>query len=43
VDQVALLFAALSSVLWLLTTIYAIGYLENSRTAAASSASSPSA
>jgi multicomponent Na+:H+ antiporter subunit D len=31
VDQVALLFAALSSVLWLLTTIYAIGYLEHSQ------------
>jgi multicomponent Na+:H+ antiporter subunit D len=30
VDYVALLFAALSSVLWLLTTIYAIGYLEHS-------------
>lgn len=28
VDPLALFFAALSSVLWLLTTIYAIGYLE---------------
>ncbi len=30
VDALALLFAALSSVLWLLTTIYAIGYMEGS-------------
>lgn len=30
VDALALLFAALSSILWLLTTIYAIGYLEGS-------------
>ncbi len=30
VDAVSLLFAGLSSVLWLLTTIYAIGYLEDS-------------
>jgi multicomponent Na+:H+ antiporter subunit D len=30
VDFLALLFVALSSVLWLLTTIYAIGYLEGS-------------
>ncbi len=30
VDALALLFAGLSSVLWLLTTIYAIGYLEGS-------------
>ena len=29
-DPLALLFAALSSVLWLLTTVYAIGYLEGS-------------
>lgn len=28
VDEMALLFATLSSVLWLLTTIYAIGYLK---------------
>ncbi|TVR39205.1 MAG: monovalent cation/H+ antiporter subunit D family protein, partial [Bacteroidia bacterium] len=28
VDQLGLLFAALSSVLWLVTTLYAIGYLE---------------
>lgn len=28
VDQLGLFFAALSSVLWLVTTIYAIGYLE---------------
>ena len=27
VDELALLFAALSSILWLLTTIYALGYL----------------
>jgi multicomponent Na+:H+ antiporter subunit D len=30
VDGVSLLFVALSAVLWLLTTIYAIGYLEGS-------------
>jgi multicomponent Na+:H+ antiporter subunit D len=30
VDGVSLLFAALSAVLWLLTTIYAVGYLEGS-------------
>lgn len=30
VDMIALLFLALSAVLWLLTTIYAIGYLEAS-------------
>ncbi len=30
VDALALLFAGLSSVLWLVTTIYAIGYLEGS-------------
>jgi multicomponent Na+:H+ antiporter subunit D len=30
VDPIAMLFAALSSLLWLLTTIYAIGYLEGS-------------
>jgi len=30
VDPISLLFAALSSLLWLLTTIYAIGYLEGS-------------
>jgi multicomponent Na+:H+ antiporter subunit D len=30
VDPVSLLFAALSALLWLLTTIYAIGYLEGS-------------
>jgi multicomponent Na+:H+ antiporter subunit D len=30
VDPISLLFAALSSLLWLLTTIYAIGYLEDS-------------
>ncbi|WP_141732341.1 complex I subunit 5 family protein [Oligoflexus tunisiensis] len=30
VDGVSLLFAALSAALWLLTTIYAIGYLEGS-------------
>lgn len=29
-DPLSLLFAALSAVLWLVTTIYAIGYLENS-------------
>ncbi|KGK41424.1 NADH dehydrogenase [Nitrincola sp. A-D6] len=29
-DALAMLFAGLSSVLWLFTTIYAIGYLENS-------------
>lgn len=29
VDEIALLFATLSTVLWLLTTIYAIGYLKN--------------
>lgn len=29
-DALSLLFVSLSSVLWLLTTIYAIGYLENS-------------
>lgn len=29
-DTLSLLFVSLSSVLWLLTTIYAIGYLENS-------------
>ncbi|MDJ0621606.1 MAG: proton-conducting transporter membrane subunit [Desulfocapsaceae bacterium] len=29
-DPLSLLFAALSSVLWLVTTIYAIGYLEDS-------------
>jgi multicomponent Na+:H+ antiporter subunit D len=29
-DSLSLLFIALSSVLWLLTTVYAIGYLENS-------------
>lgn len=29
VDEIALLFATLSSVLWLLTTIYAIGYLKD--------------
>lgn len=28
IDSLSLLFAALSSVLWLLTTVYAIGYLE---------------
>jgi multicomponent Na+:H+ antiporter subunit D len=30
VDAISLLFAALSSVLWLVTTVYAIGYLEGS-------------
>lgn len=30
VDALALLFSALSSVLWLVTTVYAIGYLEGS-------------
>jgi multicomponent Na+:H+ antiporter subunit D len=30
VDFLALLFASLSAVLWLLTTVYAIGYLEDS-------------
>jgi multicomponent Na+:H+ antiporter subunit D len=30
VDPISLLFAALSALLWLLTTIYAIGYLEGS-------------
>jgi multicomponent Na+:H+ antiporter subunit D len=30
VDELSLLFAALSAVLWLLTTVYAIGYLEGS-------------
>ncbi|HEY9147696.1 MAG TPA: proton-conducting transporter membrane subunit [Gammaproteobacteria bacterium] len=30
IDPLAMLFVALSSVLWLLTTIYAIGYLEGS-------------
>ncbi len=30
VDFLALLFAALSAVLWLITTVYAIGYLEGS-------------
>jgi multicomponent Na+:H+ antiporter subunit D len=30
VDAISLLFAVLSSVLWLVTTIYAIGYLEGS-------------
>jgi len=29
-DALSLLFVSLSSVLWLLTTVYAIGYLENS-------------
>jgi multicomponent Na+:H+ antiporter subunit D len=29
VDALALLFVSLSAVLWLLTTVYAIGYLEN--------------
>lgn len=29
-DSLSVLFAALSAVLWLLTTIYAVGYLENS-------------
>lgn len=29
VDAVSLLFVSLSSVLWLITTVYAIGYLEN--------------
>ncbi|MFU8818900.1 MAG: proton-conducting transporter membrane subunit, partial [Desulfurivibrio sp.] len=29
-DSLAVLFATLSAVLWLLTTIYAVGYLENS-------------
>ena len=29
-DSLAVFFAALSAVLWLLTTIYAVGYLENS-------------
>ncbi|MCD8513952.1 MAG: monovalent cation/H+ antiporter subunit D family protein [Nitrincola sp.] len=29
-DSLAILFAGLSSVLWLFTTLYAIGYLENS-------------
>jgi multicomponent Na+:H+ antiporter subunit D len=31
VDQLGLLFASLSSVLWLVTTIYAIGYLEGGK------------
>lgn len=31
VDHLGLLFAALSSVLWLVTTIYAIGYLEGGK------------
>jgi multicomponent Na+:H+ antiporter subunit D len=30
VDPLALLFAALSAILWLVTTVYAIGYLEGS-------------
>ncbi len=30
VDYLSLLFASLSAILWFLTTIYAIGYLENS-------------
>ena len=30
VDGFALLFLALSAVLWLLTTVYAVGYLEGS-------------
>ncbi len=30
IDALALLFAGLSSILWLITTIYAIGYLEGS-------------
>jgi len=30
-DALALLFITLSAVLWLLTTVYAIGYLEGSR------------
>jgi multicomponent Na+:H+ antiporter subunit D len=30
VDPISLLFAALSALLWLLTTIYAVGYLEGS-------------
>src|SRR5690554_4496280 len=29
-DALAMLFAGLSALLWLLTTIYAVGYLENS-------------
>ena len=29
-DSLSVLFAALSAILWLLTTIYAVGYLENS-------------
>jgi len=31
VDQLGLLFASLSSVLWLVTTLYAIGYLEGGK------------
>lgn len=31
IDQLGLLFAALSSVLWLVTTLYAIGYLEGGK------------
>ena len=31
-DPLALLFVTLSAVLWLLTTVYAIGYLEGSPT-----------
>ena len=31
VDQLSVLFAALSSILWLVTTVYAIGYLRGSR------------
>lgn len=31
IDELSLLFAILSSILWLFTTIYAIGYLKNSQ------------
>src|SRR5699024_1039111 len=31
VDQLSVFFAALSSVLWLLTTVYAIGYLRGQK------------
>lgn len=40
VDPLALFFAGLSAVLWLLTTVYAIGYLRASRIGPGSSGSS---
>ena len=41
VDTLSLLFASLSAVLWLVTTIYAIGYLEGRPHRARSAQRSP--